>query len=56
MSLLTPYLVVHDARAALSWYAEAFGAVEQLRVVGDDGRLGHAEFTIGTARFMLSDE
>ena len=47
---------VSDAAAALDWYAEAFGAEEQFRVVGDDGRLGHAEFTIGAARFMLSDE
>jgi PhnB protein len=53
---VTPYLTATDAASALGWYAEAFGAVEQLRVVGDDGRLGHAEFTIGTARFMLSDE
>lgn len=53
---VTPYLTVSDGSAALAWYADAFGAVEQLRVVGDDGRLGHAEFTIGTARFMLSDE
>ena len=53
---VTPYLTASDAAAALTWYAEAFDAVEQLRVVGDDGRLGHAEFTIGTARFMLSDE
>ncbi len=53
---VTPYLTARDAVAALGWYAEAFGAVEQFRVVGDDGRLGHAEFTIGAARFMLSDE
>ena len=53
---VTPYLTASDAVAALDWYAEAFGAVESFRVVGDDGRLGHAEFTIGTARFMLSDE
>lgn len=53
---VTPYLTAHDAVAALDWYAEAFGAVETFRVVGDDGKLGHAEFTIGTARFMLSDE
>jgi PhnB protein len=53
---VTPYLTATNAVAALDWYAEAFGAVEQFRVVGDDGRLGHAEFTIGAARFMLSDE
>jgi len=53
---VVPYLTAHDAAAALDWYARAFGAVEQLRVVGDDGRLGHAELHIGDARFYLSDE
>jgi len=52
----TPYLTVHDAAAAIDWYGEAFGATEQFRVVGDDGLLGHAELTVGSARFMLSDE
>ncbi len=55
-SAVTPYLAVSDGAAALEWYGRAFGAEEQFRVVGDDGRLGHAEFTIGTAHFMLSDE
>ena len=55
-AVLVPYITVTGGAAALDWYAEAFGAVEQLRVVGDDGRLGHAELTIGTARVMLSDE
>jgi len=53
---LIPYLTVADATAAITWYAEALGAVEQFRVVGDDGRVGHAELQIGTAPFMLSDE
>jgi PhnB protein len=53
---LVPYLSVTDAARALGWYAEAFGAVEQLRVVGDDGRVGHAEITIGATRLMLADE
>ncbi|MGK2929102.1 MAG: VOC family protein [Acidimicrobiales bacterium] len=53
---VTPYLTARDGSAALDWYGEAFGAVESFRVVGDDGTLGHAEFTIGDARFMLSDE
>jgi PhnB protein len=52
----TPYLTVHDGAAAIDWYVAAFGAVEQLRVVGDDGLLGHAELLVGGARFMLSDE
>lgn len=53
---VTPYLAVADGAAALEWYATALGAVEAFRVVGDDGKVGHAEITIGTARFMLSDE
>ena len=52
----TPYLTVHDGAAAVDWYVDAFGAREEFRVVGDDGLLGHAELSVGTARFMLSDE
>ena len=53
-----PYLTVHDAAAALDFYAAAFGAVEVMRVVMDaeTGSIGHAEFRIGTATFYLSDE
>jgi PhnB protein len=51
-----PYLAVHDGVAALDWYADAFGAVEVMRVVGDDGRVGHAEVSIGGATFYLADE
>lgn len=54
--VLVPYLAVAGAAAAIDWYAEVFGAVEVLRVVGDDGRLGHAEVSVGSARIMLSDE
>jgi PhnB protein len=50
------YLAVHDGVAALDWYADAFGAVELMRVVGDDGRVGHAEVSIGGANFYLADE
>jgi uncharacterized glyoxalase superfamily protein PhnB len=55
-SALVPYLTVSGGVAALEWYAEALGAVEELRVVGDDGRIGHAELAIGDVRIMLSDE
>ena len=53
---VVPYLCVHDASAALDFYVQAFAAVEHMRVVGDDGRVGHLEFGIGEARFMMSDE
>jgi PhnB protein len=51
-----PYLAVHDGRAALEFYEAAFGAVEAMKVIMDDGRVGHAEFHIGGAPFYLSDE
>jgi uncharacterized glyoxalase superfamily protein PhnB len=55
VSALTPYLIVRDARAAISWYAEAFGA----HTVGDpylDGdRIGHAELEIAGATLYLAD-
>jgi PhnB protein len=55
-AVLVPYLSITGAARALDWYAEAFGAVEEMRVVGDDGRVGHAEITIEGARLMLADE
>lgn len=53
---LVVYLTVHDGAAAIDFYSEAFGAVEEFRVVGPDGRLGHAELQIGKVHVMLSDE
>ena len=54
--VVTPYLAVAGGAAAIEWYTNAFGAVEQFRVSDDQGRIGHAEITIGAARVMLSDE
>ncbi|CAN5442711.1 VOC family protein [soil metagenome] len=55
-SPLVPYLAVAGAAAALDWYRDVLGAIETTRFVGDDGRVGHAEITIGGARLMLADE
>jgi len=56
--MITPYITVGDARAAIDWYRNAFGArVSFEPIVMDDGRVGHVELTIGDdARFMMSDE
>jgi predicted enzyme related to lactoylglutathione lyase len=56
-AVITPYLAVSGARAALDWYAEAFGA----RLKGDpivmgDGRIGHAELEIAGAPLMVSEQ
>src|SRR5262249_13804612 len=53
---MVPYLIASGASDALAFYAEAFGAVEQMRMVDDQGRVGHAEFTIGNVVFHLGDE
>jgi PhnB protein len=52
----TPYLIVKNAAAALEFYKQAFGAVELMRFVGPDGRVGHAEIRIGDSPIMLADE
>jgi PhnB protein len=56
MESVIPYLSVHDAAAALAFYAEAFGAVEDERWTDDAGRVGHAQLSIGSAVLFLSDE
>ena len=56
MNGLTPYLIVRHGVAALDFYRDAFGAVEEQRFLGDDGRIGHAEIRIGSSKLMLADE
>lgn len=52
-----PYLSVRDARAAIEWYGDAFGAVVVGEpIVMDDGRIGHAELGIGEGVLYLADE
>ncbi|MEN3317527.1 MAG: hypothetical protein V7643_928 [Mycobacterium sp.] len=56
-SAALPYLAVANAREAIAWYVETFGAA----LVGDmyemdDGRIGHAELQIGDGVLYLSDE
>src|SRR5918995_5516555 len=52
-----PYLSVANAREAIAWYTDTFGA----SLVGemyemDDGRVGHAELQIGDGVLYLADE
>ena len=53
---LTHYLIVKGAAAALDFYKEAFGAVEEMRLTDPAGRIGHAEIMIGQSHLMLADE
>ena len=55
-SSLTPYLIVDDGEAALTFYKSVFGAVELMRVEGPDGKIGHAEIQLGDSQVMLASE
>jgi PhnB protein len=53
---VTPYLVIDGAAAAIDFYKKVFGATEKYRMTMPNGRLGHAEITIGDSVVMLADE
>jgi len=53
---LTPYIVVSDARRAMDWYVEVFGAQRRGEpIVNADGTIGHAEVGLGDAVLMFSE-
>lgn len=49
-----PMLTYRDAPAAIAFLAEAFGFAEDYRITMPDGRIGHAELTIGGGRVSLA--
>jgi uncharacterized glyoxalase superfamily protein PhnB len=54
---LTPMLVFKDARKAIEFYKQAFGAQERYAMPGPDGKgVMHAEMMIGNSIFMLGEE
>lgn len=54
--VVTPYLTFKHASAAIDFYRVVFGASETYRLTNPDGKIGHAEITIGESTLMLSDE
>jgi PhnB protein len=56
MTAVTPHLVVAGAAQAIDWYKKAFGATEEMRMPGPDGRLMHACIRINGAAVFLVDE
>jgi uncharacterized glyoxalase superfamily protein PhnB len=56
MQSVTPHLVCDGAADAIEFYRNAFDAVEEMRLPGDDGRLMHALVRIGGSPVMLVDE
>ena len=57
MSEVIPYLYIKGAAKAIDFYTRAFGARETYaRITDGDGRVGHAELTIGASTIFLADE
>ena len=52
---VTPTLTLDNCAQAIDWYKNALGATEGSRAVGPDGKIMHAEITIGDSRIMVSD-
>ena len=55
MATLIPYLVVHDAGAAIDFYRRAFGADLRFRMDAPNGKVGHASLEVEGQQLMLSD-
>jgi uncharacterized glyoxalase superfamily protein PhnB len=53
---VTPAIMVKGAAAAIDFYKRAFGAREQMRMAGPDGKVMHAELRFGDSVVFLGDE
>jgi PhnB protein len=51
-----PYLCVDGAAAAIEFYVRIFGAREIQRLTDSNGRVAHAELTLGPTTLMVADE
>ena len=56
MTAVTPHLVCAGAAEAIDFYKKAFGAVEEARMPGADGKLMHGMIRFEGAAIMLVDE
>jgi uncharacterized glyoxalase superfamily protein PhnB len=52
----TPYLTVKGAADAIGYYQRVFDAKLTTRMDTPDGKVMHAELSVGPATFMLGDE
>lgn len=54
---VTPYLIVDGAAEAIDFYTSVLGAAQRGdRMTTPDGKVGHAELSIGDSLIMLADE
>jgi PhnB protein len=56
MHSITPYIICADASEAITFYKNAFNAIELMRLPGPDGKLMHACVQIGDSQLMLAEE
>jgi PhnB protein len=54
-STVTPYVAAKGAAAFLEFVARTFGTDPALRVLNEDGTIGHSEVTIGDSVIMAFD-
>jgi len=52
---MTPQLALEHAATTIDWYVNALGATDVRRATGPDGKIVHAELTIGSSRFIVND-
>ena len=56
MHTLNPHIVCADCAAAMEFYKKAFGATEEMRLPGPNGKMMHAAMRFGESMLMLMDE
>lgn len=56
MNSLTAYLTCDGASDAIAFYKKAFGAKEETRTAGKDGKIMNAMIRIGDSALMIMDE
>src|ERR687886_707862 len=49
------HIMIDDAAAAIGFYQQALSATELFRIAGADGRILHAEISVGGAVVMVGD-
>ena len=50
---VVPVLIYEDVSKAIDWLCGAFGFTERLRAAGRDGRVTHAQLSVGEGAVML---
>src|SRR3989442_13613239 len=52
-AIIVPVLIYEDMGKAIDWLCRAFGFTERLRAGGRDGRVTHAQLSVGEGAIML---